>query len=42
MGAMSYPTSIRGVGAGYAQGIIRTGSIIGFYFFPFRLPVAQC
>ncbi|RIV22760.1 MFS transporter [Alicyclobacillaceae bacterium I2511] len=37
MGAMSYPTSIRGVGSGYAQGIIRVGSIFGFYFFPLML-----
>lgn len=37
MGALSYPTDIRGVGAGFTQGIIRVGSILGFYFFPLIL-----
>ena len=40
MGTMSYPTPIRGVGAGFTQGIIRVGSILGFYFFPLVLAVA--
>lgn len=39
MGALSYPTDIRGVGAGFTQGIIRVGSILGFYFFPLILAV---
>ena len=34
MGALSYPTAIRGIGAGFTQSIIRVGSISGFYFFP--------
>lgn len=34
MGALSYPTSIRGAGAGFTQGMIRVGSIIGFFAFP--------
>jgi putative MFS transporter len=37
MGAMSYPTAIRGVGAGFTQGMIRVGSILGFFFFPLVL-----
>lgn len=37
MGTLSYPTVIRGVGAGFTQAIIRVGSIIGFYFFPLVL-----
>ena len=34
MAAMSYPTRIRGVGTGWGQGMVRIGSILGFYFFP--------
>lgn len=34
MGALSYPTAIRGIGAGFTQSVIRVGSICGFYFFP--------
>lgn len=34
MGALSYPTAIRGIGAGFTQSVIRVGSIAGFYFFP--------
>ena len=34
MGAMSYPTAIRGTGSGFTQACIRVGSILGFYFFP--------
>lgn len=34
MGALSYPTAIRGIGAGFTQSMIRVGSIFGFYFFP--------
>lgn len=37
MGALSYPTAIRGIGAGFTQGVIRVGSIFGFYFFPIVL-----
>jgi MFS family permease len=39
MAALSFPTSLRGVGTGWAQGMVRVGSIFGFYFFP--LLVAQ-
>ena len=39
MGALSYPTAIRGVGAGFTQGVIRVGSIFGFYFFPIVLAI---
>jgi MFS family permease len=31
---LSYPTSIRGAGTGWAQTMTRVGSTIGFYFFP--------
>jgi MFS family permease len=34
MAALSYPTRIRGVGTGWGQGMVRVGSIMGFYFFP--------
>ncbi|MEM3828833.1 MAG: MFS transporter [Conexivisphaerales archaeon] len=34
MGTLSYPTSIRGAGAGFTQGMVRVGSIIGFFSFP--------
>ena len=34
MAALSYPTRIRGAGTGWGQGMVRVGSIIGFYFFP--------
>lgn len=34
MAALSYPTRIRGVGTGWGQGMVRVGSITGFYFFP--------
>jgi MFS family permease len=37
MGALSYPTAIRGIGAGFTQSVIRVGSIFGFYFFPLVL-----
>lgn len=37
LGAISYPTEIRGVGAGVVQALIRVGSIFGFYFFPIVL-----
>lgn len=40
LGAISYPTEIRGVGAGLIQGLIRIGSILGFYFFPLVLSAA--
>ena len=32
--ALSYPTRIRGTGTGWAQGMIRLGTVLGFYFFP--------
>jgi MFS family permease len=31
---VSYPTEIRGLGSGWGQGMVRVGSIMGFYFFP--------
>jgi len=34
MATLSYPTSIRGAGTGWAQTMTRVGSTIGFYFFP--------
>lgn len=34
MATMSYPTEIRGLGTGWGQGMVRVGSIMGFYFFP--------
>ncbi len=37
MAALSYPTSFRGAGTGFNQGILRCGSILGFYFFPLLL-----
>ena len=40
MATMSYPTSIRGAGTGWNQGILRIGSLLGFYFFPLVLASA--
>lgn len=37
MATLSYPTSIRGLGSGWGQTMVRTGSIIGFYLFPIVL-----
>lgn len=37
MAALSYPTRIRGLGTGWGQGMVRVGSICGFYFFPLVL-----
>lgn len=34
MATLSYPTTIRGVGTGWGQSMVRVGSIMGFYFFP--------
>jgi len=31
---LSFPTEIRGIGCGWAQTMVRVGSIIGLYFFP--------
>ena len=31
---LAYPTSVRGLGSGWGQGMVRIGSIMGFYFFP--------
>jgi MFS family permease len=31
---LSFPTSIRGAGTGWTQGMLRIGSTIGFFFFP--------
>ncbi|MBB5158886.1 MFS transporter [Saccharopolyspora phatthalungensis] len=37
MAALSYPTEIRGAGMGWAEGVSRVGTIIGFYSFPLIL-----
>jgi len=37
MATLSYPASIRGLGSGWGQTMVRVGSIIGFYFFPIVL-----
>ena len=34
MATLSFPTRIRGLGTGFAQGMTRVGTICGFYFFP--------
>jgi MFS transporter, putative metabolite transport protein len=34
MATLSYPTSIRGAGTGWAQATTRVGTTIGFFFFP--------
>ncbi len=34
MATLSYPTSIRGVGAGFGQAILRVGSTISLLLFP--------
>lgn len=34
MATLSFPTRIRGIGTGWGQGMVRVGSIVGFYFFP--------
>ena len=34
MATLSYPTSIRGAGTGWGQGILRCGSLLGAYLFP--------
>ncbi len=35
--ALSFPTPIRGTAVGWAQGMLRVGSILGFLFFPMML-----
>jgi len=37
MATLSYPSSIRGLGSGWGQTMVRAGSIMGFYFFPIVL-----
>lgn len=37
MATLSYPTEFRGVGTGWAEGMSRVGTIIGFYAFPLIL-----
>ena len=37
MATLSYPTEIRGLGTGWAEAMIRVGSMIGFFFFPMVL-----
>jgi MFS family permease len=34
MATLSYPTELRGIGAGFGQGATRVGSILGFFLFP--------
>jgi MFS family permease len=34
MAALSYPTMLRGTGTGWAQSMVRIGTIIGLFFFP--------
>jgi MFS family permease len=34
LATLSYPTSLRGVGAGFAQAVLRVGSLAGLVFFP--------
>jgi putative MFS transporter len=34
LAALSYPTLLRGTGAGWAQGMVRVGTIAGLFFFP--------
>jgi MFS family permease len=40
MAALSYPARIRGCGTGWAQSMVRVGSIMGFYFFPLVVAAA--
>lgn len=40
MAALSYPTEMRGIGMGFAEGMSRVGTILGFYVFPLILAVA--
>ncbi|MCA6106734.1 MFS transporter [Bradyrhizobium cenepequi] len=37
LATLSYPTLLRGTGAGWAQGMVRIGTIIGLFFFPLLL-----
>jgi len=37
MATLSYPTSMRGAGTGWAQGTLRVGSTLGFLLFPMLL-----
>ena len=37
LAALSYPTSMRGTGTGWAESMSRVGSIVGFYVFPVLL-----
>jgi MFS transporter, putative metabolite transport protein len=37
MATLSYPTELRGLGTGFAEGASRVGSIIGFFVFPVSL-----
>ena len=36
-GTLSFPTAIRGSAVGWTQGMLRVGSILGFFFFPVML-----
>jgi hypothetical protein len=33
LATLSYPTSLRGAGAGFAQAVLRVGSTMGLVFF---------
>ncbi|WP_255949837.1 MFS transporter [Streptomyces odontomachi] len=37
LAALSYPTTLRGTGTGWAESMSRVGSILGFYIFPVLL-----
>jgi MFS transporter, putative metabolite transport protein len=37
MATLSYPTELRGLGTGFAEGASRVGSMIGFFLFPVSL-----
>ena len=37
---LSYPTAVRGLGSGWGQGMIRVGSICGFFLFPLIVATA--
>lgn len=40
MATLSYPTELRGLGSGWGQGMVRVGSMCGFFFFPIVLASA--
>ena len=40
LATLSYPTEVRGLGSGWGQGMIRVGSIFGFFLFPLIVATA--